>query len=286
MTLLEVVIASAILVIVALLAYMVVFSASTFRAEQASTEAIADHRRALQKFCKNEFLSARFGDAVIVDDYPYPLGIYSGNAEIRYRIPCGRGPGGHITFGYVSPLPGPHGGPTPGLACFLRFEADEALLESVASPVASPTSSLQAPFPGLPQIKSRILNADLNDDGGLEDTFLRGSVVKYSVAPNGHPLLEVNDENPVLDRVKISNYALLAVNPADVTRFNGDVDGSGEPDPLFQFVDEVGDPVSNLDLASRGVAVVVKIWTGIEKDDGTDFVLNSNISWTRIRNAQ
>ena len=156
-TLIEVTIASVILVTVIMISMQMVFTATNIYHKNNNTLDLEERGRELADTLEDEFLTARFtGGGIVVGGQFYQLGAANNNTEIRFQHPIGI-TGAVISFGYTSPLAFPDGGLQQDLACFIRFEADEVFMESAsAMQPMQPNSpdSLMFPFPALPNLEA------------------------------------------------------------------------------------------------------------------------------------
>jgi hypothetical protein len=285
LTLLEVIIASLILMLIVLMVTGVLSSASTTATRSSITGHLEARGRQFVDGCKTEFLSAQFTGSITCGGNVCPMGIAGNNTEIRYRVPIGRDASGVVKVGCFSPLSVPNNGPKAGWAYIIRFEADTVLKESVASPNASqPISTSSPPLPGYPPlVEQRILNMDVNGNGNRTQTFVRGKIKKYIVAPDGDPILGVK-ANPI-GVEGLSDDAILMVSPSGT--FNGDVDGTPNSGKLFRFVDEAGletTPYTSVGANGRGIVFIV--WHGAFDELAKSFFIRKSGEQAAFRNPQ
>lgn len=304
-TLLEVVIASTILVIVVLIAMSIVFSSTSMATKGSLTSELEDRGRRFTEFCMTEFLQARFTGQITLGALPTnlgidPLGSSPCNTSIAYQMPGSRdangtdlGPG-QALFGYLSPVPAASGF-RQALACFIRFEADSVFKESAAAPNAAQLPDWGAPFPNYRALSAPvILNRDINKDGDQTDTFVRGKLKRYVLAPVGSPAYMANGTKCLLSAETLSDDVMLRVNPGAPTQFNWNMDGeAGAPpsqlDPLFLFVDPIGPdgtPITNANVATLGRGIAVTIWHGNWDENRKGFLIRKNSLTVRFRNTQ
>jgi hypothetical protein len=304
MTLLEVVIASAILTGV-VLASMVIFHSSSGLATKGSLAAdLEDRGRRLTSFAQQEFVQARYtGQIALGGSSPLNLGIDPAyfNTSLGYQMP-GTGdpagvalPAGTVVFGYLTPRATSGMGFHQDLAVVIRFEADTVIKESAASPDAAQLPDWGAPFPNYPLLGApQIVNADINRDGDQADTFVRGRLKKYILAPQGSVDAVANGANPLLVTEVLDDFVILPVNPAQPNRFNGSMSShvAAPPsalDPLFLFVDQNGPdgvPITNANLAIAGRGLQIVVWHGNWDDTGKGFYIRKNSLTINFRNPQ
>jgi hypothetical protein len=314
MSLLEVLIASLILAFVVFMTIEILISGST-AVERSGITGTLEHRgRLTVHVCSNEFVSARFRldhtnpVTALQNLNPYPiagisgnadLGIYASNTEIRYMLagtqdsdglspqslpPSPSIKNGQIVWGYTSPLPVPSNGFRKDLACLIRFEADTVLLESAGSPpVASQPASWGAPFPALPALLSQNVNWDIDQNGVQTDTFVRGRLRQYVVAPAGHPL--GGPAGTILGISTLSDNVVLKVQGGN--QFNADMDASPGSGMLFRFVDKTGAIAMSGSLPGpAATSIIMTVWHGNFDDRGRAFWVRKNSETVGFRNSQ
>ncbi|HLY08033.1 MAG TPA: prepilin-type N-terminal cleavage/methylation domain-containing protein [Planctomycetota bacterium] len=286
LTLLEVLIASAILAVVVGITMNVLFSGTRTAASGQLMSQLEQRGNRDLEFFRDQVSTARFNPAA----YVY-LGIYPGsnNTAIGYQVfgtptvPTTGTP--TTTFGYVDPrVPVTDTINKPvntNLSCFVRFEADTVYLESSASLV--PTQAVnwvgalapQPPaYPVLPGSLSqdpsylvlKVLNMDVNGNGNRTDTFVSGRLMKYVVDITS---------GAVVGRERLDDQVILAVNGPGAGAFQGDVDGDTIPDYLFCFTNAAGTAIPAL-TAQTGSGLLINLWHGCLDQDGKRFLLRNN----------
>lgn len=288
MTLIEVIIASTILSAVIIMTFMILISSTNTVDRDNRTGDLAKRGRIFGDELKKDFLTARFTGTIAYSGATlYAMGTYTNDTEIRYRIPVGRNPNGTNLYGCVSPLPGPNNGPKADWAVFIRFEANTQLRESINAPLAAqPVSSYIAPLPAYPALAVEILNVDINGDGDRTDTFVRGKIKKYVVAPSTDLIIPIHP-NPISTET-LSDMVILRVHPLSVTAFNGPMlnDTLTSLNPLFRFVNENGATVINTNLSVQGKGVLIDITHGDYDNLKKGFQLVRNSETIKFRNSQ
>jgi len=320
LTLLEVMIASIILVSVVLMA-MSSLSVSTSLASKSGASSEVEQRGVrFLAWCRDNLSSAQFTKTITSAGSTRALGIPSTsyNTAVGFRVPGNRDAsgaataGGAVVFGYDSLLPAPKSGFYQDLACFLRFEADTVYKESSSSPNAAQAAAWGAPFPAYPalvnpdssSLQSQILGIDVNGDGDQSDTYVRGKIVKYVIAPTGSaaatghagfPVNGVVQSSLLLSREVLSDGVLLRVNSTLAGDFLCDLDGHATSpksavEALFRFVDSSGSPdgvaVDNSNVAVSGQGLLVTVAHGNPDSTGKGFIVRKNSVLLRFRSTQ
>ena len=303
-SLLEVVIASAILIVVVLIAMGLLFSSTTLATNGSLASDLENRGRQFTDFAREEFLQGRFTGQIQLIGLPTNLGIDPNlfSTAIAYQMPGGKDVNGNdlgigkVVFGYPSPIPA-----APGfrqtLACFIRFEADSVFKESAAAPNAVQLADWGSPFPNYPALPTPvILNMDINKDGDRNDTIVRGRIRKYIVVPfdPANPVFTANGSNCLLGTETLDDYVMLRVNPSAGNQFNWNVDSElaappSQLDPLFLFVDENGPDgtlISNANVDTLGKGVAVTPWHGTYDQNGKGFLMRKDAVTVRFRNIQ
>jgi len=216
LTLVEVIIASAILATVVAITMSVLTSGSRTASNGQLLSQLEQRGNRTLAFCRDQMSTAAYTSPTITT-----LGMVPGtfNTAIGYQVsgPATVAPTGTPTlvFGYVDPRIGvdPVVQPVnPILACFLRFEADTVYLESSASQVpiqaADWTTPALPPYPILPssdptQLIVRTLNMDVKGNALRTGTYVSGRLMKYVVDTTA---------NVVVGREKLDDQVILAVN--------------------------------------------------------------------------
>lgn len=318
-TLLEVMIASIILVSVVLMAMSSLSVSTSLASKSGAASEVEQRGMRFLAWCRDNMSSAQFTKTINSAGTTRTLGIPSGsyNTAVGFRIPGNRDASGNATaagavvFGYESLLPSPKNGFYQDLACFLRFEADTVYKESSSSPNATQAADWGAPFPAYPALvnpdstmPSQILGLDVNGDGDRSDTFVRGKIVKYVIAPtgsaagSGHAGFPVNGvpQSPLLlSREVLSDGVLLRANSAAAGDFLCDLDGHASSpasalEALFRFVDSSGSPdgsvVDNSNVAVSGQGLLITVAHGNPDSSGKGFIVRKNSLLLRFRSPQ
>ncbi len=283
LSLIEVVIASAILVVVVAIAMSVLFSGTRTAASGQLMSQLEQRGNRTLAFCREQVSAASFTHPTFTN-----LGIVPGTAltAIGYQM-CGPATvqttgTATLTFGYIDPRI-PVNAATqpvnPNLACFLRFEADTVYMESSTAPAASQIANWTSPalpaYPALPasdptQLTIKVLNMDINGNGTRGETFVSGRLMKYIV-----------DEttNFVVGREKLDDQVILALSGG---AFSGDVDLDGQPDYLFAFTDATG-AVNTALTGATASGLLLNVWHGCLDQDGKKFLLRQHRQLIHLR---
>jgi len=301
-TLIEVVIAAVILTGVVLAAFITLFTASNLSSKGSAASDINTRGTRFLSFCRDDMGSAQYGKSIVLDSAgtTYQLGVTLTvpaditrklkNTAVAYQIPGDRNnagvryAGGIVVYGYNANFNLGTDSPNDNyskfyedLVCYMRYEPDTVFKES--------TSSLDAPqlpnwdsaniFPPFPVLENptatyhqtQILNLDINGDGDRTDTYVRGKIVKYVVAPFGSPValahapMSINGQvmSPLLlSQETVSDMVMMRVRtegpvggPCDILFTDFDKHDSAvlnqtERDMIFRFVGGTGtveDPI-------------------------------------------
>ena len=273
-TLVEVLIASAILAGIMLLALMVMMNASSTANESTITGDLEYRGRQMLERCRAQFMTARFRS---IDNLEDEMGQHVNNTMIWFQVPVNASNKGALRYGYSRAI-GLNEEAGYGKSCILRFEAETVIRESsaagtTAQAVGGPATAL----PALPTLsEDQIRDIDINKDGDLLDTFVRGKIMQYVMADD----LSLESENVFADNV------VLGVASSGV--FNGDVDGkTSTTDLLFYWVDGTGAvQVGQSPIDTTGRSVAISIWLGGYTDDGKSFHLRRSSEVIRLKNPQ
>lgn len=286
LTLLEVVIASVILVAVVAVAMSILFSGTRTATNGQLMSQLEQRGNRTLTFCREQMSTASFTHPTYTN-----LGIVPGtaNTAIGYQV-CGpatvtQSGTATLSFGYVDPRI-PVNSATqpvnPVLACFLRFEADTVYMESSAAPAAAQAANWTNPalpaYPALPtndptQLIVRVLNMDINGNGTRSDTFVSGRLMKYIVDETS---------GTVVGREKVDDQVILALSGAGAGAFGGDVDLDGQPDLLFAFTDSTGAVNTTLTGATAS-GLLLNLWHGCVDESGKRFILRNNRQLIHLR---
>jgi len=276
LTLVEVIIASAILSAVVLMAMSVLFSTSRTAASGQVMAQLEQRGNRILGFCRDQMSTASFKHQTFTN-----LGIVTSpnsyNSAIAFQV-CGPavvGPTGAATlqFGYPDPRV-PNQTFNANLACFLRFEADTVYQESSGSPAATQAANWTSPgLPAFSPLTTVVLNQDVNGNGSQYDTFVCGRIMKYVV-----------DEttNTVIGRERLDDQVLLRVSGTGPGAFSGDVDADGQVDLLFCFASSAGVADTGL-TGATGSGILINVWHGSLDDTGKLFILRNNKSLIHFR---
>jgi hypothetical protein len=355
-SLLEVVIASVILVGVCIAAFATLFTATSLSSKGSAASEIETRGTRFLSLCRDDMASAQYGKSVALDSTGtmYQLGVSLTvpsdstmklkNTAVAYQIPGDRNnagvkyAGGVVVYGYNAPFNLGTDAPATNyskfyedLICYLRYEPETVFKESTSSLDASQLpdwDTTGAPvFPRFPtldnpsstNLPNQILNIDLNGDGDRTDTYVRGKIVKYIVAPFGspagaaHSAFSLNGKvmsNLLLSREVISDMVMMRVRTegpindkcdilfTDFDKHDLNVTNQTERDMIFRFVGATGtveDPIYSagspltelqpaLSTNARGILISV-----IHGDfDGTPkgFVVRKNRQLIRTKTNQ
>ncbi|MFN3486365.1 MAG: hypothetical protein ACK44W_12910 [Planctomycetota bacterium] len=264
MSLLEVSIASIILVLIVLMTLGVMIAASGTAAKGTIGSDLETRGRTFVDFCKSQFMTARF------------LDLSGYNTQLRYQIPVSQASNGQVQFGY-SAAAGYNDPAAIGKSCVLRFEANLAIRESSSAPTTAQGASMFG-LPPLPVLQTQVANLDVNRDGDRNDTFVRGAIVQYILTA----------ASTVEQRAVLSDQVMLAV--ASSGRFNGDFDGQtstpADRDWLFRYVDRTGATLTSPTPGSNAAGIRVTIHHGTWDDTGKNFMIRRASEMIYFRNDQ
>lgn len=280
-TMVEVMIASAILAVFVAGTLMVVLSASSTAAEGTLTSDLEARGRRLLETLRPQFMTGRFRD--FGND---KLGIYNANQIAWFQIPVNAQGTGQPRHGYTTYL-GLNDLGGADKSCVLRFEASTVLRESTAAPSATQTVDdptypkvAAAKLPALPVLQQlEIRDIDYNRDLDLNDTFVRGKIVQY--------ILQDDDVyDPTKDKFSVlADNVILAVSASN--EFNGDVDNDGSADLLFRYVNTDGTTFpENWPDDTQCRSVEVNVWLGGFTDDGKRFNMRRTRETILLKNKQ
>lgn len=278
LTLVEVIIASAILAAVIVMAMTVLHSTSHTAASGQVMSQLEQRGNRVLNFCREQMSTASFTHPTYTN-----LGMVPGSANtaIAYQVcgPAVAGATGAVTlqFGYPDPsAPGTFGAT---LACFVRFEADSILKESSgagsAAPAANWTNPLLPAFPALGPDRVVVANVDVNGNGNQGDTFVVGRLMKYVVN---------EATGVVVGRERLDDNVILMV-AGGPGAFNGDMDGDGTADLLFCFTDATGKPDVTLTGATAS-GLQVNVWHAAPDDTGKLYIVRNNKLLIHLRSER
>ena len=246
-TLLEITIAISILAVVLYLTFRVMMATQTVYSVGSVTGDVENRGRMAAEQYTNTLKYARV-DAISAD-----------HSWIQFRDPLTYDDAtGTIQYGVISHLPAPNDGPQVDWFKRLIFQPDEGIRETNGAP----------PPGGLPETE---VDFSMNPDGDLVDTLVRGTVwIEY-----------YNDLGVQLDRIAFSERVILAPSPAG---FDGDIDGDGNDDFLFQVIDAAGNDVPSAAIATNGTGVTLNIWHGSFDPSRLSYHLRNNTNRVKFRN--
>ena len=321
-SLIEVMIASVILAGVVFMTMLILFT-STTAANKASVAMDCEQRaRQISEHLKAEFLNARFGQYTYddgtgdlaaedptgnpatnvtfdVSGISYSLGIFNNNTEIRYQKPLVYDSTGsyynnklHYGYAVTGTLV-----EQAGLVAWIRFEGIDGYRESEdADPPTQPVN-LPAPFPAIAALDVEVVLKDINKDGDFEDTFVRGRLRRFIVAPDGHTLAAGGN---ILSSELLDQEIFLRVDPAGASLFNGNIgDDAVEAgnhalsanDPLFRFVDGAWPDDSTVlitggNFLSRGKEIILNVTVADWGENRKEIMWRTNTLSAKFRNPQ
>jgi hypothetical protein len=279
MMLLEVVIASAILAAVMALTMGLLMDSTRSVARMSRRGDLENRGRELTSFAKTLLLTGKFyGPGPLLNGISQ-LGITSSYTEIRFQIPVSRGATDGIVYGFTNKigLDDPSGA---GLTCILRFEADTLLRESAQSPAAvpQPAANWGSSFPSLPTLAEKTLNLDLNGDGDLLDSFLKGKLRRYVVDSSGAmACVETLSDDVILEAAQAGSTTFPYSMEDSATRIR---------EPLLRFVDASLTLVPGSFPGATGRALMLTVWHGSLDENAKEFPLRKSSELLRFRNVQ
>lgn len=277
LTLLEVIIASAILAAVVMMAMSVVQSSSHTAASGQITSQLEQRGVRLLSFCRDQLSSASYTHPTYTNLGMVPN---TNNTGIGYQVcgPATAGATGAVTLQFGYPDPSTPAVFRANLACFVRFEAQYVYKESASAitpnQAANWTSPVLPAYPSLTDIT--VLNLDVNQDGDRNDTFVLGRIMKYIV-----------DEatGAVVGRERIDDNVVFLVTGTGAGQFNGDIDGDGTVDLLFCFTNSTGVADTTL-TGATAAGIQVNVWHGSMDDTGKLFILRNNKQLIHLRSER
>lgn len=279
MTLIEVIVASAILGVVALMAMTILTTSTHLGSNGTRMSEVEQRGNRLLNYLHDELSTAQFTSASFTSP---ALGIVStsNNTALVYQVtgPATGTATGNMTLtaGYPAPQTQTV---DPTLACVLRFEADTVFMESAAAgPLPAQAATWTNPsnlFPTLPPLpfsngSPYILNFDLDGNHSLNDVFVQGRIMKYIVNSAGPVMVE-----------QLDGDVILKVSGSNPGQFQGDMDGDGKADLLFTYLDATGAPTATYATAA---GIQINVWHGRPDDTGKAFILRNNKMTIHFRN--
>ena len=229
LTLLEAVIASAILSLMVLGTYSIYHSGMTAAVEGSIRNGLDTRARQSLDRIREELQLCRL--VAVTNSFALPP-VYLDHTGVQFRAPMGI-IGGVATYGYRD------GSnvmtPVAGRSAILRFVATEQIRENAAGPVVMRLPAIPG---GIPQTT---INADLNRDGDFTDAWLIGRLELVFVNVAG---VITGAPRGIIDNICLKG---TAAQPQDL---DGDVDGDGTVDPIFTALDALGVEVSNATIAT------------------------------------
>jgi prepilin-type N-terminal cleavage/methylation domain-containing protein len=235
LSLLEVVIAMAILSAVMFMAYSVLFSTSTTAARGEMTAALEARGKKVVEFCKSDFYDARFNDTD--NGGNLSLGIHDNHTQVHYQRAIRLNPVGSVDYGYLGrellldPVnfgknwnnyykvkPQTAGVDDPylpfvGCSCVLRFEPELALYEgtSATPPVLMPPYSEDKWSP-------QFWNGNIYNDAGNGAPLKPGAALPVKVL--NRDIDGDNLKTGIFVKGKIVKYVMLPVTPGATAVWN------------------------------------------------------------------
>lgn len=312
-TLVEVIIASVILAAVCLVAFTTLFSSTSIASKGAIVSKLEERGVRFLSACRDDLSAAQLSQSIALGGSPanFSLGIPSAtpnsfNTAVAYRIPGNRNASGGATpsltvvYGYNSPFtkttPAVDTGFYQDLACVIRFEGEEILQEGTSTPAVAQAANWGTPFPAFPLLSLKRFNLDLNGDGDRTDSFIRGKVVKYVVAPLGsyvgtaHTAIVLNGTAlppNLLSREVLSDNVVLRANSGSAGDFNADLEGHGTPTNsglIFGFLDPATGQLNRTITSSPAASgIQIQIWHGDFDDTGKNFFFRKNSALIHFR---
>jgi hypothetical protein len=274
-TLVEVVIAAAVLIIMVALLMTVFFGMSGSSANSSIGGDLAQRGRMTLDRLRAEMQFARFsfsgGNG----------GIYNNHCMLRYQAPLSMGTSGTQVWGCIQP---PNTPVTDGYF-ELGFVADAVYVESSGTaPVADGTI--------LPSGLSPItLDKDLNLDGDKNDAFVRGRIVQRAYTSGGTLLSTSLIDDYVLLRPRLASGA--QISPASLDgAIKSDAEATGAPldfsalDPLFRLLDSQDIEVPNTAISSAARKLRVTMWHANLDHNERTLLLFRNQEDVRLENPQ
>lgn len=275
-TMVEVMIAAMILAAVMGVALLVMMTASSTAADATITGDLETRGRMLIDRSRSLFMTARFRNPLNPTDQ---LGMHVNNTMLWFQVPVGVNNSGGTAWGYAAAL-GVNDPGAEGYSCVLRFEAETILRESNLAAMATlPSSGPAVSLPVLPVLaQDPIRNIDVNRDGDLADTFVRGKIKQYILDPADAYVQELTYADNVILAVTASN------------QFNADFETgtalASEMDYLFRWVDSAGALVAGQWPGNDGVGIQVNVWFGSYGENGRMYQTRRCRETIRFKNNQ
>ncbi|MBI4566377.1 MAG: prepilin-type N-terminal cleavage/methylation domain-containing protein [Planctomycetes bacterium] len=266
LTLLEVMIATAVLAVMVGLAFMVHASGMT-AADEARTRAdlTVRGRMAIDRV-RQELQFARI--VSIENDIAGPPA-YHDHTGVRYQVAMGI-VGGVPLYGYRTGDASQ--AMVAGRSATIRFVADEVVREPNAP---APIVILPAIPAGL---KVHRVNYDVNGDGDLDDLFYLGNLVLQFIDASG-------TVDPSKD-TKIAGKLAVRSQPGLAQDLDGDVNGDGVDDPMFIMLDADNNEVPNLAASAATRKVRVTLYHAYLDTRRKKLLISRNQEEIRLENPQ
>lgn len=248
---LEVMIASAVLVAAVLIAFRVLSSSQSLYGEAAVAQDLEERGRRFLDHYKKELMFCRI------------TGLASDGAWIRYQVQLT----GYDILGNFT-LPAQQYGQTyngdqPNWEYELAFVPTRIYLESAGA---------TAP-PGVSAPVETLAGIDMNGDGDVSDAFVQGNIEQ-----------RIYDSSGILrDVSRPDGFVILTGGGGGLA---GDVDNDGDADGLFTVLDLAGGVVPPGSIAASGVKMRVGLWHGDFNESKTRFVLRNLKDEWKFRNPQ
>jgi hypothetical protein len=319
LSLMEVVIAMAVMAVVMLLTYSILHSTTNITAKGHLTTNLEARGREFLNRCKSDFVDARFND----NGNTGLLGIHDDGTQIHYMMALKSNTTGTVDYGmiggkldFISGVPDY----TPWINCsaIIRFEPELILLEpaatnpgvkqTVTADQGAPTDwqrnryVVNAPqlTPGVSLLPTLTLKKNINLDNDSTDVYVKGALYKYVMPPYVGTPFTLAD---VLTKERLSDDVILGVLPTG--KFTGEIDTNYPTTPvgkdwLFRYLaaepfvvttygntDDTWMVLADTDYpkgvfpGTNSVALMVTVWHAVEDDSGKGFYLMRK-AWERI----
>lgn len=191
------------------------------------------------------------------------LDVASDHARVRFQIPVDT----DGTLGYYHPTTGAL---TAGFAAEMVFEANQMYREPGGPTIPVAATRIPAGTP------SRTIGANLNGDMDQTDGFALGRLFLSVYA-------DTTFTAPALGEFAVDDQVALRPNGTNWNDLDGDVDGDGTNDPLFQLLDSAGAEVPAGASAAR---VRITVWHMKLDERGDTLLKRRNQDDIRLENSQ
>lgn len=263
MTLIEVVIASIILVVVLYAVFLVLFS-STEHATNGSISGDLEYRaQAFIEEFNNMFKMVKVTN-IAVDHSSIEFQIlvdHDGDGDVTDAV-------GTNEYGILSPLTAPWDGQRKDWYARLIFEPNIVYREP------------NGPTPAL-GVTVETVKLPLNRDPQDNDALVSGTVwLEYYASPAD--VAAFPGGNPV-HRVSYAGSTLI-LQVHDGTGYGADLDEDGDSDFLFQVIDINGNDVAAANITASGAGLMLNPWFGNFGYQRKSFLLRNKMQGIRLRN--